>query len=196
MIPVRKSIGGLGNLMFKQAYLMAQEADGVIPDVYLQSTKYWQKYEHYIKVFFGADIGFDSHVSVQIRRGDYVDNRFYVDVAATDYYEKALAMFPGEKFLVFCHDNQDPMQDMADKEWCKAFLDKIIPGRYVMNEPESETEDLNKMAACKHNIIANSTFGWWAGYLNPNPGKKVVCPKEWFSDGVQRCELPKEFIKI
>lgn len=196
MIPVRQSIGGIGNLMFKQAYLYAQLMDGNIPDIYVQSAKYWENNSEIIKRLFGEGIGYTDKVSIQIRRGDYLNTNFYIKLWDTDYYQKAIAMFPNDEFLVFCHDGQNPEQDRADKIWCRKFLNDIIPGRFQIHEPKEEHEDLNKMASCKHNIIANSSFGWWAGFLNKNPEKKVICPKEWFTDGFQRCDLLEEFIKI
>lgn len=199
MIPVRQSIGGLGNLMFKQAYLYAKALEGEIPDVYVQSERFFEKHKDIIKDIFryGMTGEVIDKVSLQIRRGDYLNsNDFYVDLTSTDYYKKAVEYFPDDTFLVFCYDRQDPEQDKKDREWVAEYLNKIIPGRWEFWEPKSETEDMNAMASCKSNIMANGTFSWWGAYLNPNPEKRVVCPKKWFSDGVQRCELLDSWIQI
>lgn len=165
--------------------------------MYVQSQKYWEKYKEEIKAIFGQGIGYIDKVSLQIRRGDYLDKyNFYVQLSETNYYQEAIKHFPNDKFLVFCYDRQDPQRDKEDREWATEFLDKLIPGRWEFHKPQSETDDLNAMASCKSNILANGTFSWWAGFLNPNPNKKVVVPKIWFKDGVQRCELLEEWIKI
>lgn len=179
-------------MLFKQAYLWAQMRDGVIPDVYLQSQKYWVKHAQEIRLLFRQGVPAQvENISLHLRRGDYVNNAFYVDLAMTDYYQKAVAQFPNETFLVFCKDNQG--RDEEDRIWATEFMDSLgVPYTFAPAE-NSETDDLNLQAACKGHIMANSTFSWWAAFLG---GGKTVAPKAWFSDKVQRVDLLDEWIQI
>lgn len=197
MKTARETIGGLGNLMFKNAYLWAQMRDGNLPDIYVQSEKYFAKYKDEIKQLYGAGINPKSvdKVALHIRRGDYLKaTQFHVPLWQTDYYKKAVQLFPeGTLFLVFCKDNQDPIVDRADRLWCIEFM-KGLDVPFEMHESGSETEDLNLMASCKSLIGANSTFSWWAAYLGNH--EKAVFPKSWFTDGYQRCDLLDSWITI
>lgn len=183
MKTIREEIGGVGNLMFKQAYLAKLVWEGKIPDVYVQDFHLWEHWQDGVKNLFSRGIGPKTdYVSLHIRRGDYLKAKhFHVDLSETNYYQKAVALFPDDEFLVFCKDTQDKVQDIEDREWCTAFLNSFIPGRWKFAPiGNSETEDMNEMASCKSNIIANSTFSWWAAFLNPNPDKNVIAPKSWF----------------
>ncbi len=121
-------------------------------------------------------------VGIHVRRGDYVGNPFYVDLSETDYYERAIEQFPPEtEFLVFSDDTD--------------FAEEFFPEFEVFNG-QDELEDLNMMASCSMgNIIANSSFSWWAAYLNPHGGK-VVAPKAWHPDGVERTKCPDNWMRI
>lgn len=195
MQDVRKTIGGLGNLMFKQAYLIGQVLEGNIPDVYVQGEFYWKKYSENIKTAFSASIGTTDKIALHIRRGDYLQaQNFHQNLWETDYYQKAVALFPDETFLVFCKDNQDPEQDKADRVWCRENLPKLGIKFEMAPYEDTEVEDLNLMASCKSIIMANSSFSWWGAYLGTH--EKVICPAQWFADGNQRTELLDSWIKI
>lgn len=192
----REDIGGLGNLLFKEAYIWAQMREGHIPDVYVQSTRYWQKYKEEIRQRFSHGVGNKTvpFVALHIRRGDYLKaTQFHVPLWDTDYYKKAVALFPDDKFMVFCKDNQDPEIDRADREWCKEFMTDLVgEGRFALapNDTE-ETDDLNLMASCKSLVGANSSFSWWAAFLGNH--EKVVFPRDWFTDGQHRTKLLPEW---
>lgn len=198
MKSVRTTIGGMGNLMFKQAFLLGKMLDGEIPDVYVQSSKYWKAHKGWVKKAFSEGIGYTDKVAVHIRRGDYLKNPdYHTNLWGTGYYEEALKLFPRGPFLVFCKDNQSPEQDTADRKWCEENLPALFgPAEWEMAPTEnSEWEDMNLMASCKSIIIANSTFSWWAAFLNPNPDKIVVCPKpeNWLTTGEVFCEPEPEW---
>ena len=189
MRPIRQELGGLGNSLFKEAYIWAQMRDGKIPDIYVQSSKYWEKYKDEIRQRFSSGIGHDDRVALHIRRGDYLKvSQFHVNLWDTDYYKKAIELFPiGTKFLVFCKDNQNEAQDADDREWCSKNI-PLLGIDFEMYEHGKETDDLNAMASCRGIIGANSSFSWWAAFLNPHGGTKIF-PKQWFGDGIQRTEL-------
>lgn len=185
MIEPHKIFGRLGNQMFQYAYIYAQAQKGEIPDIYIQDPYYFDEFRDGIRGLFGQGIGGPiDQVAIHVRRGDYVNNPFYVDLYLTDYYERAMEMFPDAEFLVFSDDI----------EWCKQ--------QPIFSECEfahgTELEDLNLMAACRGIIMANSSFSWWAAYLSPH-AQKIVCPSVstlWYNDNVVRTNVLDTWIQI
>jgi FkbM family methyltransferase len=39
--------------------------------------------------------------------------------------------------------------------------------------------DLYLMSLCKHFVLANSSYSWWAAYFGESKGGVICCPKEW-----------------
>lgn len=192
MIPVRQILGGLGNLMFKHAFLYAMMRRGQIPDVYVQDFGYFGDFKEEVRAMYQQGVySHDPRIALHIRRGDYNDNSFYVDLTKTDYYDKAIDMFRNEKFLVFCADRQAISNDEGDREWCRKWL--LAKGiDFEFWNGKDEIDDMNMMASCRGHIMANSTFSTWAAFINPNPAKIVIAPKQYYSDGIERTVLPKD----
>lgn len=110
-------------------------------------------------------------VSVHIRRTDYVSIHHALK---WEYYEKALAKmktyYQNPVFIVFTDDIGWVKQNMSLDENCY-YIDE--------NEHLEDYEQLLVMSCCRSNIIANSTFSWWAAWLNKHDDKVVIMPKKW-----------------
>ena len=124
-----------------------------------------------------------SSISLHIRRGNYANIESVNLVHGTmpiSYYEDAINFFEGEivnpKFYVFSDDIS----------WAKDNLKLKHPSVFVdHNDDKCDYEDLRLMANCKHHIIANSTFSWWAAWLNQKPDKRVIAPRQWSFPGAK-----------
>ncbi len=144
-----------------------------------------------LKAAYSDIIDHPYTVSIHLRCY-FKENPLYARVYPTygsDYVSRAVALFgPEAQFIVF-----------SDQiEWAKEQL-AGIPGNIRFIEGEDMYHDFYLMSLCKHNIICNSTFSWWAAYLNKNPDKTVVSPKEWFTpeyDHSTQDLIPEEWIKI
>src|ERR1700690_2747982 len=163
---IEKQFGRLGNRLFQMAYLYSQFRDGIIPDFYLQSPKYFEKYADEIRQMFGEGIIKDDRIALHCRRGDYISNPFYVDLTQTNYYKDAIQEFLPNKFICFSDD----------QEWCKKHF--IGYGSAIFNnmdfsEGKTVEEDLKLMAGCRGIIMANSSLSWWGSFLG-DKNKKVI----------------------
>ena len=173
---------------------------------YFQSEKYFTKSGHTIKEDLilkseqnatfnelASMIASCNSVSLHIRRGDYVTAKYSKIYASLplSYYKKAIKhiqkTYPDIKIFVF---SDDP-------DWTKDNLKLTQPHQYVFDNKFTGPEDLILMSRCKHNIIANSTFSWWAAWLNKNPGKVIISPEKWFVDNRdEKNIIPEQWIKI
>lgn len=121
-------------------------------------------------------------VSVHVRRGDYVSNQYSMselNILTLDYYQNALAII-SEKLG---KENLEVYFFSDDISWVKENLKLTgYSMKYIghnSTDPIYDYEELHLMSLCSHNIIANSTFSWWAAWLNRNPDKIVIAPEKW-----------------
>lgn len=125
-----------------------------------------------------------NSVCVHIRRGDYVTNPVdhkILDLCDETYYQKAMqyvsAQVENPIFYVFSNDEND-LQWIQDNY--------KLPGNIIyVNLKQPDYMELSVMSQCKHFIISNSTFSWWAQYLAENEGKVVVAPSIWYNGDMQ-----------
>lgn len=122
-------------------------------------------------------------VSIHIRRGDYLlpqNQALFGNICTEQYYEEAMRMIadrhPDCTFYLFTNDGE------WAKEWMKKHAAESPYHIVPLDLPEGKDyEVLTLMSRCKHNILANSSFSWWASYLNENPDKMVTSPGKWLN---------------
>ena len=147
---------------------------------YFQSEKYFIDCAELIRQAFTPIYGIHLQpetTSIHVRRGDYLKLSHAHTNLSPEYYAEAVKITNTKNYIVFSDDI----------EWCKnnfawlAAMDKNI----IFSTNKSPVEDLTIMAGCQNNIIANSSFSWWSGWLNPNTNKTIVAPKNWFGPTLQ-----------
>lgn len=114
----------------------------------------------------------ENSVCMHIRRGDYATFKGG-KCLSMDYYKEALTMienaFHGNyKIYVFSDDISFVKEMFVYKpNFC------YLSDSYTL----TDLEEFFVMSACKNHIIANSTYSWWAAYLNTNEEKIVIAPE-------------------
>lgn len=157
---------------------------------YWQSWKYFKDIEKRIKRDFSFDekllplsnreilskIRNTNSVSIHIRRGDYIGNSIYDNIATSDYYYKATDYIKKNVknpfYFIFTND----------PEWSKVHMS--LPNSLIIdvNSGVDSYWDMFLMSQCRHNIIANSSFSWWGAWLNDNKNKIVIAPRKWINE--------------
>ncbi len=124
------------------------------------------------------DIANANSVSIHIRRADFTlaHNSELHGVIPVEFYYKAIetiaAKITSPHFYIFSDDINWVQQNLKT-DYATTFVSNFITKQAV--------EDFYLMSQCKHNIIANSSFSWWAAYLNKNKQKMVVAPQKWYN---------------
>lgn len=118
----------------------------------------------------------DKSVAIHVRRGDYIQVNGCI---SAEYYKQAISEMlqrvPGARFYFFSDDIP----------WVKENFANIENAVFVNNDKTiSDLEEFFIMSSANHQIIANSTYSWWAAYLNQNLSKIVYAPEvaNWKGD--------------
>lgn len=174
---------------------------------------YWQSYKYFLPIntIISSDFFIRPHfnekfarllqkinstnsVMVNVRRGDYLEKINYHGVVETDYLLEAMNLLASKIVSPFFYIFSD------DIPWC---INNIRGKENIFFVDEKYYDSKFKsyfilMKSCKHFIIANSTFCWWAAWLASNPYKIVIAPKKWFAIEHLSSEdlIPEEWIRL
>lgn len=205
-VPVHTAMGGKKFKYVKECRLNYDpfyanvKADSLYFDGYWQTPLYFDEYKEDLKREFSPknvgelpylrEVKTQESVAIHIRRGDYVNrtisygNLFLLPM---EYYRNSINyinnLFENPHFYVFSNDI----------EWSKENLSCENSTFVSGTEGMSALDELYLMSQCKVQIISNSTFSWWAGYLNPNKDGLVIAPQEWFGN---RDIIPLDWVRI
>lgn len=106
--------------------------------------------------------------AVHVRGGD-------ITGPGREFFEKALVRMeeerPGLRYIIFTNDVEKA------KEALEGEMD-VHNMAYVSELGAfSDIDEFFLMAACRNQIISNSSFSTWAAYVNPNKEKVVILPQ-------------------
>ena len=190
---------------------------------YFQSYQYFDDVKHHVLEIMGINqertqikqdyadfLGinenekFSDIISVHFRMGDYKVKQDCHPILPFEYYDRAFQTFSPEflekmRVLYFCEEE--------DKEYVDNIMDSLQE-KYNLQSIECidhtipDWKQMLIMSCCRVNIIANSSFSWWAAYINDHPLKRVIYPSLWFGptmkhmDVSDMCPRDDEWIRI
>lgn len=183
---------------------------------YFQSYKYFVSYWDEIQTLISLDTKQQKtrekycdvlnnyyNISMHFRVGDYKDKPNFHPIMKEDYYNKCIDRITTytdktniQVIYFYEEDDEDCVRPIISSLEMK-FPDITFTG---VDHAISDWEQLLLMSCCHSNIIANSTFSWWAAYMNNEKDKMVCYPTNWFGESLSTHNtadlFPNEWIEI
>lgn len=175
---------------FQAGVFKLREKD-IYLDGYFQSENYFKKYRkellhqivpvympenEYIEVLDQVKIG--NSVAIHVRHGDFSkDNNPYHYLLGEKYYRNALEFIEEhvERPILFWFSD--------DIDWVKQNFGEKDNYRFVsLHTSHADIDEMMLMKNCHHIITANSTFSWWAGWLNEHEDAIRICPAKRYGN--------------
>ena len=169
---------------------------------YFQSYKYFEEHYEIIyrilgiekkknellsKLELSKDL-LENSCSMHFRIGDYKKIQHVHPLASYGYYERSLTHLqneiPDKNFTIYYFCEEDDLEDVLQiiSPLAEKFPDYIFERGF---KDIDDWEQMLLMSSCHHNIIANSSFSWWAAYLNTWTDKIICYPSVWFGPDIE-----------
>ena len=200
----RKLFGRRKKAYFEEDKLYHPEIltwDDIYLEGYWQTEKYFEPIEEQVRQTYDTDkllrcaaqgreaavedwmgqIMSTESVGVHVRGGDYLlpqNQELFGGNCTAAYYREAMRQMkeehPGCRFFLFTNDRRlaAELTDNGGPGSDAGIVD--LGGR-------CDYAEFVLMSRCRHNILANSSFSWWASYLNRYPDKTVIAPAGWLN---------------
>ena len=132
-----------------------------------------------------------NSVALHIRRTDYLHHKIgkrFNGICTDEYYQNAVNHIKNQLsnpfFIVFSDDMEFVTNNL-----------KLENSHFVKDNPGHV--DLFLMSNCKHFILANSTFSYWAAMLNDRKEKTICVPEFWYNNPLEAAGyVPEDWTKI
>lgn len=160
---------------------------------WLQSPMYWDNNRDYIKMLFELTDEFrhplylkyrhlyeadKETIAITVRVGeDYKRNGNYEILPITYYLGALMYKFPSWR-------NYNILIFSDDAEYCRNNF--THENMFVIEE--NDISQLYLASICKHFILANSTFSWWASYLSKGDGHTLY-PSKYYKASLENTNL-------
>lgn len=168
--------------------LMLNVPDNILAEGYWQSEKYFADATAELRIAFTfrkppveacvplvQEIDQSESVCVHVRRGDFLTNSNH-GFCGLPYYKEAEGIMRSKlkdpRYFVFSDEI----------EWCRENMG-FLPGAIFVSKDLAGYKDqdhLRMMSHCKHFIIPNSSFAWWAAWLGKRHDSIVTAPDHWY----------------
>jgi len=188
------------SLTFNYEQINYKKGENLLLFGYYQSEKYFINNKDFIiNLFKPTDSikesiikmipNVEDSISIHVRQGDYLKLSTYHPQQPIDYYISSVKLLGIDRDYLIFSDGLDDIKDWFD----------FLPNKQFISLGKNYL-DLYAMSMCEHNIICNSTFGWWGAYLNDNKNKKVIAPNNWFGPSLSHLNssdiVPDTWIRI
>lgn len=181
------------------------QKDNIYLDGYYQSEKYFKEYREQLIAQFtpqynateeykriSHEIRKCNSVAVHVRRGDFLQaqndpnpNHYLL---SDRYYHNALDFIAKEV------GNAVYFWFSDDIDWVKHNFGERTNFRYVcLDTPYADIDEMMLMKQCHHIIAANSTFSWWASWLNESEKAIHLCPAKRYGNLHM---IPDNWVKV
>lgn len=180
--------------------------DETLYDGWWQAPAYFENVKEELRQDFGfvepviassqelqGEIQATNSVCLNVRRTDFLTNPA-LNSTNKAYFEEAV------EYIKSSIESPSLFIFSDDMEWCKANLRFDIPYTFVSHDHKGWKfgNYFQLMADCKHFVIPNSSFAWWAVWLSNHSNQVVVAPKNWFATGDISSDdlVPDDWVRI